>query len=659
MNTTRPVRTNPSNGARVGAIIAFIVLAYWPSLDVPFVFDDFHNIVTNDAVHPERWSELVAPFQEERGVRSRPFGKFTFAVNYLADGLNPTGYHLVNIAIHIVNAVLLYALLLALTRAPRSPPALARNAALFAFGAALIWALHPVNTQAVTYVVQRLASLAATFYLLAMLLFVLWRTGRVRTPIAWAGIAASFVLGFLTKEHTVTLPAALLLVDVAFFAGWRRRHSILVAALAVAAIPLLITYGHATLEYLTEPSPRRGFSALERLMTQGRVIAHYLSLIVWPDHGRLQVDYDFAVSRGLLQPPVTVLAWAALAAVTFAAAVGLRRQPWLCAGWLFFMLAIAVESSIVMIELAFEHRVYLPSLLLVAGILAPAYSHATSPRAARGLALVAIAVAGLLAFQTVERNREWVDQGELWKADMKRGASQFRSALNSAYALVRQGRPDEALDILERVPKNLEGLSAAKIEKNRGDILFMLGRYERALEAFTRSLEQVKADPRAAYSVGTTLVQLDRLEDARKMLEQLRETLPDSSYTVLLEAEIRAADGAPGKALRRLRQVAAEREGSWSPQTINAVRFHIAHLERRLGRHEAAARQYRAIVDSDPKNWNAWAHLYHMLRAGGSEAEAAKIRRYLDRHGVDPAAWAPGRDSDTGPAYRPVADSPG
>ena len=633
-----------SHTSRLLVVILFVLVAYWPSLDVPFVFDDFHNIVNNDVVHADGWSDLVKPFTDDPG-RSRPFGKFTFALNYFADGLDPRPYHVVNMGVHAANAVLLYLLVMALALAPRSPAPLARNAALLGFAVALIWAVHPVNTQAVTYIVQRLASLAALFYLLSLLLFVAWRLGYLRTSIAWAGIAAAFVLGFMTKEHTVTLPVALVLIDVVFFSGWRRRHTIALVATAVAAVPLLITYGHATLDFLTETHPRRGFSALERLMTQGRVICHYLTLLAWPEHTRLQLDYDFAVSRGLLDPWTTLAGWSALAAVTVAALAAVRRYPWPAFGWLFFLLALSVESSIVMIELAFEHRLYLPSTFLIAGVLAPVFIVADSLSGRRAAGLAVVVLAGLLTVQTIQRNNEWVDQGSLWKTDMERGASPARAALNSAYALVRQGRPEEALVLLDQIPEDLNRIGSAKVAKNRGDILFMLGRYEEALTAFRLALDKVPFDSRSAYSAATTLIQLGRIDQARDMLGQLEEAIPDSNYTVLLRAQLIAAEGGREKALRLLRDFLSDKTAERPAKSLSPVRFHIAHILRQMDRPQAAAVEYRAIVEDNPKNWNAWAHLYHLLKAGGSQREAKRIHRYLDRHGVDPSAWAPGADS--------------
>ncbi|TQE91303.1 MAG: hypothetical protein FKY71_20245, partial [Spiribacter salinus] len=134
--------------ARLAILASFIILAYAPSLHVPFIFDDLPNIVFNPAVHPENWGQLHLVDDGVNGKRA--VAMLTFGLNYLWSGLDPSTYHWVNIAIHIGVAFALYGLLATLARAQSRSAALRANATYFAFAVALLWALHPVNTQAVT-----------------------------------------------------------------------------------------------------------------------------------------------------------------------------------------------------------------------------------------------------------------------------------------------------------------------------------------------------------------------------------------------------------------------------------------------------------------------------------------------------------------------------
>lgn len=619
--------------------MTFAVIAYVPSFGVPFAFDDLHNLVLNPRVQPNSLSELLQSL-DARGSRDRPVAMFTFALNYLWTGLDPTSYHAVNLVIHAVNGVLLYFLLKVLAQAPASPSLLQVNAAAFAFAGALIWLVHPVNTQAVTYIVQRMASLAATFYLLALWLFALWRSGSLRAGWAMPCIGLAFLAGFLTKAHVVTLPVALLLVDVTFFGGWRRVHTWALAATAAVAVALGTLYAGSALEHLLTAPAHRDFAGLERLMTQSRVIWHYLSLLAWPDVGRLQLDYDFTISRSFLHPPVTLVASLGLLLVTLAAAYFLRRHPWPAFGWLFFLVALSVESSIILLELAFEHRLYLPAALLLPAVIAPLYGKFSDRRAVTWLSVAMLALAGVLTLQTLERNAQWADLGTLWSEDLDRGASPFRATLNGARRLAQQGRPQEALSLLRRAPAELDHSEEGRLRLARGEILFMLERYEDALAEIKGALELYPAWSRAAYVAGQCLIQLGRIDDAGSILEQLRANVPQSVFPVLLASELARERGDREEAARILRQFLAQQEERGVPAR-NVARLHLANVYRAQGRTEAAAAQYRAIVREDPKQWAAWASLYHMLRAGGDGEQAARIARYLEQHGVDPGAWAP------------------
>lgn len=638
------------HGARALVLAAFVLVAYWPSLGAPFVFDDFPNIVFNPDVRAERIGDLGRALHPDGINGQRLVAMASFALNHLVSGYDPVPYHAVNMAIHAANAVVLYLLVLMLARAPHSPDRLAANAQLFAFAAALVWAVHPLNTQAVTYIVQRMASLAALFYLLALLAFALWRSGSLRPRVAWSVIAAAFVLGLLTKAHVVTLPAALLLLDMALYRGWRRYHGWLLLGLAAAAIPVGLHFAGSAFTHLFSTAPGRDFSGYERLLTQGRVVWHYLSLVAWPEHGRLQLDYHFTVSRGILQPPITAVAWGALIAVTAAALAGLRRAPWPAMGWLFLGIALSVESSVIPLEMAFEHRMYLPSTLLIAGALAPLYAWLPAHGRSSGIAAVAvIALAGVLTLQTIARNTEWADQGQLWSADLERGASPYRSALNGSLALARQGRPDDALALLDHMPTQLEQVPAGKVAQTRGEVLMMLGRHEEALAAFREAIRHLPASRRAIYAAGQALLRLDRPAAARDVLEQLRRNAPESLFTAVLDAEIELAEGNAGEAERILRAF-LERDDVAGNRGLNFVRLHLARVLRDMDRPEAAADEYRRVVESDPSQWSAWASLYHLLQAGGQREQAARIARYLEVHGVDPATWAPGDTPATGRA---------
>lgn len=599
---------------------AFVVLAYLPSFAVPFLFDDFPNLVFNPRVQPDGIGDLWQAL-DARGDRDRPVAMFSFALNYLHAGFDVRWYHAVNLLIHLINTGLLFLLVLVLARAPLSPARLREHAVPFALTVALIWALHPANTQAVTYIVQRMTSLAATFYLAGLLVFVLWRSGRIGTRWALAGFAAAFLAGFGTKANVVTLPLAVLLIDVALFSRFRRIHAAALGAIAAGGLAAALIYAGPQLVFLFEAPPHRDFSGIERLMTQARVICHYLTLLAWPDADRLQLDYDFTVSRSLLNPATTLAAVAFLVAITLAALVGFRRARWPAMGWLFFLLALSVESSIILLELAFEHRLYMPTTLLIAGLLAPLFARPLTVQGLRYTSLFVITLAGVLAWQTMARNQQWQDNGTFWSGDLERGASLYRSALNSGIGFLREGDAERAMEMFERIERHDAATKPgqrAKVAQLIGESLFRRGQYEDALSAFRRALQERPRWIRSAYFAGMTLVQLERTEDAVTVHDQMREQLPEHVFTYSLQAEILRVSDSFERALAFLHE-RLDGSGNLNAGARSFLRLHMGNMYRDAGDRETAINQYRAALDADADNRAARAALRQLAFGDGDE----------------------------------------
>ncbi len=210
-------------------------LIYSNTFSVPFQFDDADNIVQNPRIKD------LTNFFNLSG--SRYVGFLSFALNYYVGGLQVFGYHLVNLIIHIVNGFLVYCLVLLLFRAESQDSPLATDnshlttASWIAIATALLFVAHPVQTQAVTYIVQRFASLVTLFYLFTVVCYLKWRlaSSESRSRFLWYGGAVlSTVLAMKTKENSFTLPFMILLVEAVFFRSFTRRRW-------VALIPFLLT----------------------------------------------------------------------------------------------------------------------------------------------------------------------------------------------------------------------------------------------------------------------------------------------------------------------------------------------------------------------------------------------------------------------------------
>lgn len=624
---------------RVLALVVFCVLAYLPSFDAGFLFDDVPNIVNNPTIHPESLGELLeggVSRGKENFVGNRIVAMYTFAVDHLLWGFDPIGYHLVNLVIHVVNATLLYTCLILLFAARGDRVPTDRATLSLAFFGALLWALHPVNTQAVTYIVQRMTSLCVLFYLSAMVIFLLYRTGRIRLAVAAPVIALAFLLGMGTKPIMVTLPATLLLLDLFIQQRWLRAHSLAVAGVAVLAGAVIAVWGGSLLVQFTQTYPGRHFSGYERLLTEGRVLWHYLGLWFWPDPGRLQLDYDIVVSRGWLSPPSTLLAWAGLGVVTAAAAACARRLPWLALAWFFFLLASSVEASFLNLELVFEHRLYLPSIFVFAALLTLIPPEMLT-RATVTVPLLLLA--GVLAFATVERNREWADTGGFWARDLERGASLNRAAQNAALRYSMMGRPEQALMVAERALPEADGLARAQLLQQAGEALLALGRLDEARERLSQTYAMAPNWTRNRYFLGRVALAQGQLDDAARLADELNDQFPRSAFGIALRGLVLQARGQPEEAVEALEKFLQQRDFSVKAGTESFLRMHLAGAYRATNRSDAAYAQYQRIVDRDPQNWAAWVNIYRMLRAGGDVEQATRVKRYLDERNVDIGAW--------------------
>ena len=360
-------------------------LLYWPGLSGGYLFDDFPNIVDNNAVHVTSFSwhdwrlaALASPSAELR----RPLAMLSFAANHFFTGLDSRPMKLTNLFIHLLNGLLLWAMLSTLLKLwQERRPGIVSDEALqwTALGLTTAWLVSPINLTPVLYVVQRMESLAQTFVVAGLWLYLRERrrmlAGEQRTLRCAASLALGSLLGLLCKESALLLPLYAFLVEVTLLrfdaptAMARRKLWTVFAALllAPAAIGLAWLLPHSLDGYAYRP-----FTLEQRLWTEGRVLLDYAAWTLLPVPGNLTFYHDdIAVSQGWLSPPATLFS-ALLIAASLGAAIALRRRiPLLSLGILWYFAAHLMTATIIPLELVFEHRNYFASigLLLAAGAL--------------------------------------------------------------------------------------------------------------------------------------------------------------------------------------------------------------------------------------------------------------------------------------------------
>ena len=614
----------------VGLLLAAIVALAWANTwHAPFVFDDHASIVDNPTIRQlASFSWLNPPHAAGETVGGRPVLNFSFALNYAVSGLGVWSYHALNTLIHAAAAFTLWSVL-------RRLPGCSAGVAL---ATALLWALHPLQTAAVTYVVQRAESLAALFTLLTLHGFVRY-AGDGSRPTRWAVLSGFACLaGVGTKETAAVAPLLALLLGRAFFASdWRdtwQRHGRLYAALFSTWL---------VLAFLVWANRGRGGSAgwgtvvdpLAYALTQTWALVHYLRLVVWPSP--LTFDYGMAVveeASAVLVPASAVLA---LVALTFWA---WRRRLAAGAAGLAFFLLLAPSSSFIPVatQTIAEHRLYLPlavPLVLLCVAAARLRARLQLPSVVGPLVVATLATA--LGVATFARNEVYRSARTLWADTVAARDGNPRAHHNLGLALLAEGRRDEARQQFQRavalqpthafahfqlgvlapsLPESERHFSAAlaadphyvDARVNLAQTIAGQGRLEEAVAQYRAALaEQPAADIRAG--LGGLLVQLGRPAEAAPLLQQALAEAPELPEAHYHWARLRERSGDPTTAENALRTALRLRPG------YGIAAMALGNLLARQSRFAEAVDAFRAALAAEPANHQARNNLANCLLA--------------------------------------------
>ena len=552
--------------ASVLVFAALIFLIYSNTLESPFVFDDIPGITENPDIrlHELNLKNVTQAAFGKQSSKSRPVGNITFALNYYFHQYASRGYHLVNIIIHILAGVILF-YFLKTTLMISSGRLTYHRASLISFFAALIWLAHPIQTQSVTYIVQRHNSLAALFYILSFLLYVKGRlsdhTGKKWSWFGGAGLIWVLALG--SKQNAATLPIMIFFYEWYFFqdlsAKWFKSSLKYIIALAVLfGIVAFLYLGSNPLEKINKlrDFSHGKFTLAERALTQPRVVVYYLSLIFFPHPARLNLDYDFPLSHSLFNPMTTLFSLILIIGLIALAFYLAKRERLISFCILWFFGNLVIESSIIPLAIIFEHRTYLPSMMvcLVPVLLADRFVKMDWLKI--GLACVVIAV---FFFWTFQRNQVWQNEFSLWSDVVKKSPNKARPNLNLGIILSKLGKTDAAVTHLNKAllidpeyakahfnlgvamesqGKNVEAIKhyeeAIKIEpnyieahNNLGLLLTKTGRIEEAIQHYRRALKVNPDYAQAQLNLGVALTELGNLAQAATHFEQALKIDPD------------------------------------------------------------------------------------------------------------------------------------
>lgn len=367
-------------------LVAGVILIYFNSLDAGFQLDD-QQIIDRPSLHVTELNlkSLKKTFywspQQKRIYRPLPC--LTLGINYYLGNVEPFGYHVVNVSIHILCAISVYVFLLTLLSIPGVRPAFAtKHRYEISVIATFLFAFHPIQTNVATYIIQRMTSMAALFYIISVTGYFIFRINtlpeRENSVIQrYTGLIISILSGIcalLSKENTAMLPVVILIADyLLFFRNGTHRQKEKLIRIYIISIIILLTlftvFGLKPLLLYVGGHDRfvnlqRDFTPIERLLTESRVVFLYLYLLLIPDVSLLNLNHDIAISKGLIDPPQTILALFGILFLVIAAFFLRKKHNLLAFAIVWYFGNLVIESTVIPLELIFEHRTYLPGIVI-------------------------------------------------------------------------------------------------------------------------------------------------------------------------------------------------------------------------------------------------------------------------------------------------------
>jgi len=554
-----PPRTAFTSVSIVGLLVAATLAAYSNSLSATFVFDDRPHIFANDRI------SSVFPLSHTLSGR-RPMVDLTLALNYAVGRQDPIGYHAVNLVIHLLAGFTLFGLLRQLLRA-REPSS--QQPAGFVDRLAgvitLLWLLHPLQTQSVTYVIQRGESMMGLFYLVTLYCAVRGMRDPRRPHLWYAASAVACALGMATKAVMITAPAVVFLYDWVVETRSLRRTSRrrwgLYLALSASWI-ILVLCGVARGVLSTAPHPRVnvGFGVdnvtpIAYLLTQPGVIVYYLRLVFWPDP--LCIDYDWplvssastaVIPGGIVLVLLSLAIWAAW------------RHPRVgFAGLCFFGILLPTSSFVPIRDPLFEHRMYLPlaavlSLVVVGGAALRqrilGRHGASAARVQVATTVIVVLIAAALGAKTFARNSDYESEVRLWQAATEVRPNCARAHYGLAVALGRANQHEESLQSFRKVLDVSTGRTRkdvlAETHFHIGWILIRQDKAQEAVASFRRALEYDPEHVDATLELGFGLAMMQQYDEAIEKFHRTLELAPGHAKALEYLSAAEAAPRPPG-----------------------------------------------------------------------------------------------------------------
>lgn len=606
------------------SLFILILLIYSNSFHCAWHFDDFTNINNNPNLHMTEisWHSVKSALfsdGDQPNKLYRPVACLSFALNYYFGGLNVFGYHVVNILIHFISSFFLFLFLYRSLTLPTLREKYERDAYFISLLATVLWAVNPLQTQAITYIVQRMASLAAMFYIAGMYFFLRARTDSLKRRriffFVLCGISFLFAMG--SKENAAMFPVSLLLFEILVIqkdpvhflhVHMGRLGIVLGATLCIALAYLYIDTG-SLLTFL-KGYASRPFTLGQRLLTEPRIIVFYLSLLFYPMPNRLSIVHDFPISTSLFHPVSTFFCILAILTIITGAILLGKKRPLISFCVLFFFLNHVIESSIFPLELVFEHRNYLPSMFLFLPV-AIGFSfileiYKNKPAMKSVLSGFIILVLIGLGHSTFMRNFTWKNEKSLWIDAVDKAPNLYRPRHNLANSYQNDGKSDKAIAeyniaLKKRISYNIKGKYITYY--NLGILYYHKKKYNKAISYYRKSVSLNPGFPDAFTNLASVMDLIGKHRKAEKYLQKALSLNPFSSAARYNLGLNYLEQGQPNNAIPNLREALRDRD----LETPAAEMLGIAYKQE--GQFGQAVVYLREALEKNPHNIMVRLHL--------------------------------------------------
>jgi tetratricopeptide (TPR) repeat protein len=494
--------------------------AYYNSLEGQFILDDREAVLENPTIRHlwPIWNTLSPP--SISGVGGRPAVNLSLAINHALGGAAVEGYHALNLAIHILAGLTLFGIVRRTLLRPVFKNRYDRAALPMSLAVSVLWIVHPLQTEAVTYISQRAESLMGLFYLLTLYCFI--RGSESHRPGLWFMLSVTAcLLGMATKEVMVTAPLLVLLYDRTFVAGsfraaWRQRQRVYVG---LASTWILLGY---LMSGLHNRSVGYGFGITwwEYALTECRVITNYLWLCLWPHPLVFDYGTDLVIRHAAVAAPYALL----LAALLVATVIALKRSPPIGFLGAWFFVILAPGSSVVPVagQPMAEHRLYVSLaavvVLVVLGIRRFAGRWSTG-------AFLALAI--ILGALTTRRNEDYRSELSIWSDTVAKRPDDARSRCCLGNALRQAGHVSQAMVQYEQALRLRPDYVDAHV--NLGALLANTGRVDEAMTHYRRAIELKPNSSEAHDNLGNVFLQTGRPTEAKNQYEEALRLKPNSA----------------------------------------------------------------------------------------------------------------------------------